>query len=142
MQRYICNRAAGVCKKKPPPLTKTRKHDEKFQAMSVRPHAWQFGARFSRRDSAQFGAQLGTQLGAQFGAIWRAILSAFGRHYAQADEKQMQDMQSNLKETGMSGTMYRREDLAGMMDKMKDMVSDPTPRGCRAIRRAQLGAML
>ena len=35
----------------------------------------------------------------------------------------MQDMQSNLKETGMSGTMYRREDLAGMMDKMKDMVS-------------------
>ena len=48
----------------------------------------------------------------------------------------MQDMQSNLKETGMSGTMYRREDLAGMMDKMKDMVSDPTPRDCRAIRRA------
>ena len=36
VQRYICNRAAGVCKKKPPPLTKTRKHDEKFQAMSVR----------------------------------------------------------------------------------------------------------
>ena len=35
----------------------------------------------------------------------------------------MQDMQANLKETGMSGTMYRREDLAGMMDKMKDMVS-------------------
>ena len=43
----------------------------------------------------------------------------------------MQDMQSNLKETGMSGTMYRREDLAGMMDKMKDMVSaraSPLPR--------------
>ena len=34
----------------------------------------------------------------------------------------MQDMQANLKETGMSGTMYRREDRAGMMDKMKDMV--------------------
>ena len=30
VQRYICNRAAGVCKKKPPPLTKQRKHDEKF----------------------------------------------------------------------------------------------------------------
>merc|ERR1712078_36724 len=29
VQRYICNRAAGVCKKKPPPLTKPRKHDEK-----------------------------------------------------------------------------------------------------------------
>ena len=39
VQRYICNRAAGVCKKKPPPLTKKRKHDEKFQAMSVRAHA-------------------------------------------------------------------------------------------------------
>ena len=24
-----------------------------------------------------------------------------------AEEKQMQDMQANLKETGMSGTMYR-----------------------------------
>ena len=46
----------------------------------------------------------------------------------------MQDMQANLKETGMSGTMYRREDLAGMMDKMKDMVSDLTPRDRRAIR--------
>ena len=38
-----------------------------------------------------------------------------------AEEKQMADMQANLKETGMSGTMYRREDLAGMMDKMGDM---------------------
>jgi len=71
-QRYICNRAAGVCKKKPPPLTKPRKHDEKFQIMT-------------------------------------------------ADEKQMQDMQANLKETGMSGTMYKREDLAGMMDKLGDL---------------------
>ena len=57
VQRYICNRAASVCKKKPPPLTK-RSHDEKFQVMT-------------------------------------------------ADEKQMIDMQANLKETGMSGTMYR-----------------------------------
>ena len=56
MQRYICNRAAGVCKKKPPPLTKKRKHDEKFQAMSVRTHV----------SRAQFGAQLGAQFGAQF----------------------------------------------------------------------------
>ena len=47
----------------------------------------------------------------------------------------MQDMQSNLKETGMSGTMYRREDLAGMMDKMKDMVS-----GGAAQFGAQFGA--
>ena len=39
-----------------------------------------------------------------------------------ADEKQMQDMQANLKESGMSGTMYKREDLAGMMDKMGDMM--------------------
>ena len=81
MQRYICNRAAGVCKKKPPPLTK-RKEDERFHPMT-------------------------------------------------ADEKQMQDMQANLKESGMSGTMYKREDLAGMMDKMKDMVSaraSPLPR--------------
>ncbi|KAL3918667.1 MAG: hypothetical protein SGPRY_005925 [Prymnesium sp.] len=38
-----------------------------------------------------------------------------------AEEKQMVDMQANLKETGMSGTMYRREDLAGMMDKLGDM---------------------
>ena len=73
-QRYICNRAAGVCKKKPPPLLKTRKHDEKFQPMTP-------------------------------------------------EEKQMQDMQANLKDTGMSGTMYKREDLAGMMDKMGDMES-------------------
>jgi hypothetical protein len=71
VQRYICNRAAGVCKKKPPVL-KERK-DEKFQPMT-------------------------------------------------AEEKQMQDMQANLKETGMSGTMYRREDLAGMMDKMNEMM--------------------
>ena len=70
-QRYICNRAAGVCKKKPPPL-KSRPHDEKFQIMT-------------------------------------------------ADEKQMQDMQANLKESGMSGTMYKREDLAGMMDKLGDL---------------------
>lgn len=76
VQRYICNRAAGVCKKKPPPL-KSRKIDERFEPMS-------------------------------------------------AEEKQMQDMQANLKETGMSGTMYRREDLAGMMDKLKDMgIEDP-----------------
>ena len=40
-----------------------------------------------------------------------------------ADEKQMQDMQANLKESGMSGTMYRREDLAGMMDKLGDLES-------------------
>ena len=70
VQRYICNRAAGVCKKKPP-LLKSRKEDEKFQPIS-------------------------------------------------AEDKQMQDMQSNLKESGMSGTMYRREDLAGMMDKLGD----------------------
>mmetsp|Transcript_82251 Transcript_82251/g.199589 ORF Transcript_82251/g.199589 Transcript_82251/m.199589 type:complete len:278 (-) Transcript_82251:82-915(-) len=71
VQRYICNRAAGVCKKKPP-LLKERK-DEKFQPMT-------------------------------------------------AEEKQMQDMQANLKDTGMSGTMYKREDLAGMMDKMNDFM--------------------
>lgn len=71
-QRYICNRAAGVCKKKPPPV-KDRPYDEKFQMLT-------------------------------------------------AEEKQMQDMQANLKETGMSGTMYRREDLAGMMDKIGDMM--------------------
>lgn len=29
--------------------------------------------------------------------------------------------QANLKESGMSGTMYKREDLAGMMDKMGDL---------------------
>lgn len=75
VQRYICNRAAGVCKKKPPPL-KTRKGDERFQPMTP-------------------------------------------------EEKQMQDMQANLKESGMSGTMYRREDLAGMMDKLGDMGMAP-----------------
>ena len=48
----------------------------------------------------------------------------------------MQDMQSNLKETGMSGTMYRREDLAGMMDKMKDMVSAHAARLPRNSQRA------
>eukprot|EP00316_Scyphosphaera_apsteinii_P004959 CAMPEP_0119313242 /NCGR_PEP_ID=MMETSP1333-20130426/28442_1 /TAXON_ID=418940 /ORGANISM="Scyphosphaera apsteinii, Strain RCC1455" /LENGTH=265 /DNA_ID=CAMNT_0007318039 /DNA_START=76 /DNA_END=873 /DNA_ORIENTATION=+ len=74
VQRYICNRAAGVCKKKPPPL-KARKHDEKFTMMT-------------------------------------------------ADEKQMFDMQANLKDSGMSGTMYRREDLAGMMDKLGDQLGD------------------
>ena len=74
VQRYICNRAAGVCKKKPPPL-KTRAVDERFEVMS-------------------------------------------------AEEKQMQDMQANLKDSGMSGTMYRREDLAGMMDKLNDMGLD------------------
>jgi len=73
-QRYICNRATGYCKKKPPPL-KVRKVDERFQPMT-------------------------------------------------AEEKQMQDMQANLKESGMSGTMYRREDLAGMMDKLGDMGMD------------------
>ena len=59
MQRYICNRAAGVCKKKPPPLTKQRKHDEKFQAMSVRTaRLWRkFGAQFSRRNSARSSAR-------------------------------------------------------------------------------------
>ena len=71
VQRYICNRAAGVCKKKPPPLT-TRKEDERFEPMTP-------------------------------------------------EEKQMQDMQANLKDSGMSGTMYRREDLAGMMDKLGDL---------------------
>ena len=73
-QRYICNRAAGVCKKKPPPL-KSRKMDERFIPLSP-------------------------------------------------EEKQMQDMQANLKESGMSGTMYKREDLAGMMDKMNDMMPE------------------
>ena len=43
-------------------------------------------------------------------------------HPMTAEEKQMQDMQANLKESGMSGTMYRREDLAGMMDKMNEMM--------------------
>ena len=33
-QRYICNRAAGVCKKKPPPV-KNRKVDERFQPMTA-----------------------------------------------------------------------------------------------------------
>ena len=73
-QRYICNRAAGVCKKKPPPLTK-RKVDERFIPLTP-------------------------------------------------EEKQMQDMQANLKESGMSGTMYKREDLAGMMDKMKELMPE------------------
>merc|ERR1719164_235819 len=73
VQRYICNRAAGVCKKKPPALPPKGRKDEKFQVMT-------------------------------------------------AEEKQIQDMQANLKDTGMSGTMYRREDLAGMMDKMNDMM--------------------
>lgn len=71
VQRYICNRAAGVCKKKSPPL-KARTADERFLMLTP-------------------------------------------------EEKQMQDMQANLKESGMSGTMYRREDLAGMMDKLGDM---------------------
>ena len=74
-QRYICNRAAGVCKKKAPKLT-SRAFDEKFRPMT-------------------------------------------------ADEKQMQDMQANLKDSGMSGTMYRREDLAGMMEKMEGMGLGP-----------------
>jgi len=74
VQRYICNRAAGVCKKKPPPL-KSRKGDETFQPLTP-------------------------------------------------EEKQMQDMQANLKDSGMSGTMYRREDLAGMMDKLNDMMPE------------------
>lgn len=34
VQRLICNRAAGVCKKKPPAL-KERTHDEKFEIMSA-----------------------------------------------------------------------------------------------------------
>ena len=72
-QRYICNRAAGVCKKKPPPL-KNRKVDERFITLTP-------------------------------------------------EEKQMQDMQANLKDSGMSGTMYKREDLAGMMDKLGDMTA-------------------
>jgi len=71
VQRYICNRAAGVCKKKPPPVGKRK--DYKFRPMT-------------------------------------------------AEEKQMADMQANLKDTGMSGTMYKREDLAGMMDKLGDMM--------------------
>eukprot|EP00962_Isochrysis_galbana_P002468 scaffold660_cov134-Isochrysis_galbana.AAC.1 len=75
VQRYICNRAAAVCKKKAPPLTQPRSLDEKFVPLSP-------------------------------------------------EEKQMQDMQANLKESGMSGTMYRREDLAGMMDKLKDMMPE------------------
>jgi hypothetical protein len=75
VQRYICNRAAGVCKKKPPPLKAPRPYDETLQPLT-------------------------------------------------AEEKQMQDMQANLKESGMSGTMYRREDLAGMMDKMGDMMGE------------------
>ena len=58
----------------------------------------------------------------------------------------MQDMQANLKETGMSGTMYRREDLAGMMDKMKDMVSAhaarPPRNSQRAARRNSLSSAL
>jgi hypothetical protein len=73
VQRYICNRAAGVCKKKAPPLTQPRPFDEKFIPLTP-------------------------------------------------EEKQMQDMQANLKESGMSGTMYRREDLAGMMDTLREMV--------------------
>ena len=55
-QRYICNRAAGVCKKKPPKLT-NRAFDEKFQPLT-------------------------------------------------ADEKQMQDMQANLK-----GVWHERHDV-------------------------------
>ena len=55
-------------------------------------------------------------------------------------------MQANLKETGMSGTMYRREDLAGMMDKMKDMVSAhaarPPRNSQRAARRNSLSSAL
>ena len=131
VQRYICNRAAGVCKKKPPPLTKTRKHDEKFQAMSVRT------ARFWRANSARNSARNS----AQFGATRRnssAILTAQFLTTPQADEKQMQDMQANLKETGMSGTMYRREDLRGMMDKMKDMVSAHAARPPRNSARNSL----
>ena len=75
--------------------------------------------RNSERNSERNSAQFSAILTAQFSLL------------LQADEKQMQDMQANLKETGMSGTMYRREDLAGMMDKMKDMVSaraSPLPR--------------
>ena len=34
-QRYICNRAAGVCKKKPPKLVGERKYDERFQPMTA-----------------------------------------------------------------------------------------------------------
>lgn len=71
VQRYICNRAASVCKKKSPPV-KARK-DEAFVVMT-------------------------------------------------ADEKSFQDMQANLKESGMSGTMYKREDLSGMMGKMEAML--------------------
>ena len=74
VQRLICNRAAGFCKKKKP-LLKPREHDEKFE-------------------------------------------------YLTDEEKQMRDMTANLKESGMSGTMYKREDLAGVMDNMKDMMAN------------------
>ena len=96
--RYICNRAAGVCKKKTPKIT-SRALDEKFQiltdeekqmldmqAMTITPRQQRH-----RHSSIPHGS-------------WVAC-----------------DPQANLKETGMSGTMYRREDLAGMMDKFGDM---------------------
>lgn len=79
VQRLVCNRAAKVCKTKPPKLAPNRV-DYPFRAMT-------------------------------------------------AEEKQMADMMANLKDSGMGGTMYRREDLMKGMDsiteKLGSLAGDP-----------------
>ena len=98
--RYICNRAAGVCKKKTPKIT-SRAFDEKFEILTdeekqmLDMQATTTTPQQQRHRPAAFGITHG----------WRVLRCA----------------QANLKDTGMSGTMYRREDLAGMMDKLGHM---------------------
>mmetsp|Transcript_38821 Transcript_38821/g.96221 ORF Transcript_38821/g.96221 Transcript_38821/m.96221 type:complete len:103 (-) Transcript_38821:149-457(-) len=74
----VCNRAAKVCKTKPPPLAPGRV-DHAFRTMTN-------------------------------------------------DEKSMADMMANLKDSGMGGTMYKREELmkgmAGMEDKMAHIAEE------------------
>ena len=115
VQRYICNRAAGVCKKKPPPLKKRK--DYKFRCATCSPPAAVMGpphpqssppSALSPQPSALGHPSTSTTLPIHRTphTVHRPVCPPHARPSATrrpmtAEEKQMVDMQNNLKETGV-----------------------------------------
>lgn len=97
VQRQICNRVTGFCKTKAPALDGSKRKDYPFRAMTA-----------DEKQMADMCAPRG-----------RAPAFRIPHSCAPCTCRM-----ANLKESGMGGTMYRREDLMQGMDGMKEAFGD------------------
>lgn len=117
VQRLVCNRSAKVCKAKPPPL-KADRVDYAFREMSAdeKHMADMCAAPRARPTPPLRGAARGAQT---------LRLSSPPRVCSSPPSARARRM-ANLKDSGMGGTMYKREDLLKGMDGIQEKIGGIT----------------